>query len=166
MGFTSQVALRAGEEADSAQHGRPRIAQGYLERAMVPQGKVNEVRRLLADGRLSQRGIARLTGVSRGTVGAIASGRRPDYPRERPNGDQWPDVWGPLERCPACGSRVYMPCRACAARSLKVSRPRQGSLASERSEPELRLELKEEHRRRYEQVRVRRWAAERREAIG
>lgn len=133
---------------------------------MIPQSKVNEVRRLLVAGQFSQRQIARLTGVSRGTVGAIASGRRPDYNRQRPNGDLWPDVWGPRERCPGCGLRVYMPCRVCAARSFKASQPRQRSLPGTGREPELRLELKEEHRRRYEQVRAWRRAAEGREVAG
>jgi len=130
---------------------------------MIPQSRVDRVRRLLATGRHSQREIARLTGVSRGTVGAIASGRRPDYPQQKPNSDDWPDVWGPLERCPGCGSRVYMPCRICAARSFQASRSRPGGPSANRPEPELRLELKEEHRRRYEQVRARRRAADRRE---
>jgi len=125
---------------------------------MLPQHKVDEVRRLLAEGRFSQRQIARLTGVSRGSISAIASGRRPDYPGKRA-GEDWIEAWGPLERCPGCGARVYMPCRICAARSFRASHPRQRLVDLRRPEPELRLELKEEHRRRYEQVRARRLAA-------
>ncbi len=44
---------------------------------MLAESLVAHVAELLADGRISQRRIARLTGVSRGTVGAIARGRRP-----------------------------------------------------------------------------------------
>ena len=46
---------------------------------MIGEDTVAEIRRLLADGSLSQRKIAGLTHVSRGTVSAIASGRRPQY---------------------------------------------------------------------------------------
>ena len=46
---------------------------------MIAPGIVAEIRRLLAEEKLSQRKIGRLVGVSRGTVAAIASGTRPDY---------------------------------------------------------------------------------------
>jgi len=53
---------------------------------MLSPAEVEEVRRLLAEGRLSQRQIARLTGISRGTVGAIAQGKRRDpEPRDPPD---------------------------------------------------------------------------------
>jgi transcriptional regulator with XRE-family HTH domain len=50
---------------------------------MIAPSMVDEVRRLLSEGRLSQRAIARRTGISRGTVAAIASGRRPAYGARR-----------------------------------------------------------------------------------
>ena len=73
---------------------------------------VEEIRRLLAAGK-PQREIARLTGVGRGTVGAIASGKRPDYtPRESQNNTTVPPY-----RCLTCGARVNIdPCPACEAR--------------------------------------------------
>ena len=46
---------------------------------MIAQVVVNEIRCLLDEGTLSQRKIARQIGVSRGTVNAIAQGKRPDY---------------------------------------------------------------------------------------
>ena len=75
---------------------------------------VEEIRRLLAEERLSHRQIARLTGVSRGTIGAISMGRRPNYEQLRRN--RRPDPLaptGPPKRCPGCGGMVYMPCRLC-----------------------------------------------------
>lgn len=83
---------------------------------MIPAGVVEEVRRLLAQGRLSQRQIAKRTGVSRGTVAAIASGRRhtsgsrTPLPPEAPPGG-YPR--GKPVRCPGCGALVQMPCLAC-----------------------------------------------------
>ena len=46
---------------------------------MIAPSIANQIKRLLAEGKYSQRKIARMTGVSRGTVGAIAGGKRPDY---------------------------------------------------------------------------------------
>ncbi|MEM9187507.1 MAG: helix-turn-helix domain-containing protein [Planctomycetota bacterium] len=79
---------------------------------MLTTDKVNEVRRLLNEGRLSQRKIAKQLGVSRGTVNALATGRRGDFGREpteaRPES-------GPPKRCPTCGMLVYLPCVYCQA---------------------------------------------------
>ena len=44
---------------------------------MLSVDRIQEVRRLLSQPELSQRTIARMTGVSRATIGAVASGRRP-----------------------------------------------------------------------------------------
>jgi hypothetical protein len=86
---------------------------------MLPEGKVREIEGLLREGRLSQRRIAVVTETSRGTVAKIAQGKRPDYAalrgeRER---DEWPDQ-GEIGRCPGCGARVYLPCRACRMRRI------------------------------------------------
>lgn len=87
---------------------------------MIPRGMVDEIRRMLAGGAHSQRQIARMTGVSRATVGAIASGVRPDYPL-RPPGDEFlmGHECGTPKRCPGCGGRVFLPCRLCYVRRLK-----------------------------------------------
>jgi transcriptional regulator with XRE-family HTH domain len=125
---------------------------------MIAPQIVDEVRRLLAEGRLSQRQIARATGVSRGTVGAIASGRRPDYHNLRPALDE--DLLqptGPPQRCPGCGGMVYLPCRLCRVRRLKAeTSQRPFPPQPPRTEEPLALNLKEEHRLRYEEVRARR----------
>lgn len=126
---------------------------------MIPQCLVDEARRLLAEGRLSQRRIAKKLGISRGTIGAIASGRRPDYPARR--GGESPErlePTGPPERCPGCGGLVFMPCRVCLTRAARARRsaPAPGDAACW-----VALELKPHHRARYEQVRARRREIER-----
>lgn len=78
---------------------------------MLPLSKVQEIRRLLEEGELSQRKIATRVGVSRGTVGALATGKRGDYGRE-PTVEE---PLGPPERCPGCGQLVVMPCVYCRA---------------------------------------------------
>ncbi len=79
---------------------------------MLPPAVVDEIRRLLAEGRLSQRQIARRIGVSRGTVAAIASGRR-RIPAGEASGPPGGYARGKPVRCPGCGARVHMPCLAC-----------------------------------------------------
>jgi len=89
---------------------------------MLAIAKVKEVERLLAAGQLSQRKIAKTTGVSRGIVGAIASGRRPDYETRMLARSEENEPLGPVERCAGCGGRVHMPCRLCRVRKLKAQR--------------------------------------------
>ncbi len=87
---------------------------------MLAPSKVKEVEQLLAEGQLSQRKIAKRTGVSRGTVGAIASGERPDYDeRLRARAEELQPL-GPVERCRTCGGRVHMPCRLCRVRKIRA----------------------------------------------
>ena len=127
---------------------------------MLAPSMVLEIRRLLAEGIFSQRKIARLTGVSRGSVGAIASGKRPDYELRSRVEDKFERPAGPPRRCPTCGGMVYMPCRLCALRRRLAAKGR-----SRRPQPWpqglLGLELRDEHRRRYERVRAWRIQAER-----
>lgn len=85
---------------------------------MLPLATVQEISRLLAEGKLSQRKIAEKLGVSRGTVGAIASGRRGMFGRE-PERDR-PELCCfdvPPERCAGCGAMVYKPCVLCRTRA-------------------------------------------------
>ncbi len=87
---------------------------------MISVYMVNDIRNLLAEGNLSQRKIANQLGVSRGTVSAIACGKRHDYTvrcRQRPHDDFAPT--GPVRRCPECGAMVLMPCLACRIRAMK-----------------------------------------------
>jgi hypothetical protein len=85
---------------------------------MIGETVVAEICHLLEEGRLSQRSIARRAGVSRGTVNAIALGKRPDPTlRRRPESDFVPPS-GSLRRCPSCGGLVQMPCLLCYVRSV------------------------------------------------
>ena len=129
----------------------------------LPQEQVDEVRRLLATGQYSQRRIARMSGVSRGTVLAIATDRRPDYldvpPSEKP-----PDLYRRVtDRCPGCGALALLHCltghcRACQLRQhLQIGQVtgRSSRLSDDLSEGPLGLELAEGDRQRYEQIRRR-----------
>lgn len=86
---------------------------------MLANTLVSEIRGLLADGGLSQRKIAQRAGVSRGTVNAIARGRRPDSTvrgPQPPDDSIAPD--GLPRRCPGCGGMVQMPCLLCYVRAI------------------------------------------------
>lgn len=86
---------------------------------MIASPVVDKIQRLLSDGGLSQRKIALRMGVSRGTVGSIASGKRPDYEaRRRIRKDSFIAPAGPPVRCPGCGGMAQMPCLACHVRGL------------------------------------------------
>ena len=87
---------------------------------MISQAKVQEAELLLAEGKLSQRKIARLVGSSRASVASIADGSRPDYEALRRERGADLEPLGPVERCPECGGKVYMPCRLCRIRRLKA----------------------------------------------
>lgn len=90
---------------------------------MIAPEVVDRIRRMLDQGELSQRGIARRLGVSRGTVNAIALSRRPDYEALwRREADEIPAPSGPPRRCPGCGALVLMPCVACAVRAVQDRR--------------------------------------------
>jgi hypothetical protein len=93
---------------------------------------VQEIDRLLRESTLRQREIAARLNVSRGTVSAIASGRRGLYGKERD------ETHSPLiptslpARCPRCGYRVYPPCIICRIRELRARQLVIEQLAAER----------------------------------
>ena len=90
---------------------------------MILPTVIDEIRRLLREDRLSQREIARQIGVSRGTVSAIARGRRPNGRDRRPTVDDgFVTPTGLPERCPGCGGRVQMPCLLCYIRAKNQRR--------------------------------------------
>ena len=90
---------------------------------MISLAVVDDIKRLLGEGSLSQRKIARRVGVSRGTVNAIARGKRSDYEaRSRKQGDDFLAPSGPPVRCRSCGGMVQMPCLACQVRTMRQSR--------------------------------------------
>ena len=88
---------------------------------MLRLATVEEIQRLLAAGQTSQRKIAKQMGVSRGTVAAIASGRRGIYGREPNSAENELCCFdAPPERCPGCGAMVYMPCLLCRTREYQA----------------------------------------------
>lgn len=93
---------------------------------MLSLYQVTEIKQLLDARQLSQRAIAQKLGVSRGTVHAIASGRRGVHGRESPGACVQTPLAPPV-RCPGCGKRVYLPCVYC--RAVDYAR-RQRSLAA------------------------------------
>lgn len=128
---------------------------------MIPASIVEEIKRLLAQGKWSSRKIARIMGVSRGSVAAIANGRRPDYEARRREREEESEPLGPLGRCSECRAMVHLPCRLCAVRKrMAQGKIRRLVLGAEES---LQVGLQGDHRVRYEQVRRRRMARERRE---
>ncbi len=80
---------------------------------MLTIEQVGEVKRLLDEGRLSRRGIARAVGVSRGTVDKIANGKRGLV--GTPPAEGLLERSAIAQRCPGCGGRVFMPCVYCEA---------------------------------------------------
>jgi hypothetical protein len=82
---------------------------------------IREIDRLLQEGKLSQRQIALHLHVSRGTVSAIATGRRGLYGNDD---DYRPAPGSPPARCGGCGYRVYLPCRICEIRKVKYNHSR------------------------------------------
>ena len=121
---------------------------------MISDERITEVRHLLAEGKLSQRKIAIQTGVSRGTVSAVANGKRPDY-KPKPPEDEFDLPPGPKGRCGECGGMVYMPCRLCLTRK-RIAKEKPIRRIDTRPIEPLGLELRGECRRRYEAVRARR----------
>jgi transcriptional regulator with XRE-family HTH domain len=114
---------------------------------LIPSSKVREVRRLLAEYELSQRKIAKVVGISRGTVNAIASGKR----RDRPDDDDFLLNTGPKVRCTTCGGMVDIPCRLCVAREALKNAER--PVGQNDPEEDVQLELRPEHQKGYDEVR-------------
>ena len=125
---------------------------------MIPAWKVLAIETLLTEGRLSQRQIAKQLKVWRGTVSAIADQSRPDYASlGRSPETELPQPVGPPKRCPHCGARVQLPCRACRIRAVVRHAPgAPRPLYPNGREEGLRLILNDAHRARYEEVRARR----------
>ncbi len=118
---------------------------------MIAPSVIDEILRLLAESSLSQRRIAEITNVSRGTVNAVARGKRRAHRCPWPD---WEEPTGPLERCSKCGAMATTPCHACRVRELvHGGRARPNPV---RSDVRLGLDLRDPHRRRYEEVRRRR----------
>ena len=103
---------------------------------MLTDQQVGEVQQLLKRG-LSQREIARQLKISKGSVGAIAHGRRridPPQPLQLA-----PPAAGRVARCGDCGVLVELPCVACQARRYANRRKFLLALAANRPPRTLRL---------------------------
>jgi hypothetical protein len=113
---------------------------------MLAATMVAEVRRLLDEGEHCQRKIAQLLGISRGTVLAIARRRRDRLPGQ---GEE-----GPMVRCAGCGGMITIaPCQLCRARRIRRHNPRAAVQAgADECRDSLAVDLRREHRRRYEEV--------------
>jgi hypothetical protein len=86
---------------------------------MISQQVIDEARQLLLEGQLSQRCIAERLHISRGTVNALAIGRRGAYGRETATA---PPRQVRSTRCPGCGGLVYLPCVLCRTRRFIAER--------------------------------------------
>ena len=85
---------------------------------MISTTVIDEIRRMLSEGHLSQRKIASQIGVSRGTVNAIALGRRMGQTGRGPQeNDGFIPPAGAAIRCNGCGAKVQMPCLVCYIRN-------------------------------------------------
>jgi hypothetical protein len=83
---------------------------------MLPIALVNEIDHMIRERKLSHRKIASHLGISRGTVSAIASGRRGLHGRETIGPYTASVPTSAPTRCPECGYRVYLPCLVCRTR--------------------------------------------------
>lgn len=116
---------------------------------MLAPEKVDEIKLLLGEKKLSQRKIAKLTGVSRVVIHRIATGKRnvqnvtkqPEWDADR--------YKRPFERCPVCGGLVQLPCIACIVKSLRNDNSYRYDKGTT-----LGLELEDDHRKRYLQVKA------------
>jgi predicted XRE-type DNA-binding protein len=130
------------------------FAHSLKDQTMIAPKIAAEIRRLLDTQTLSQRKIAAIVGVSRGTVGSFAAGRQRNESRSKID-----EPSGPPTRCPGCGSLVYLPCLLCLARKERQQHRKRASTAYVSGD----LDLRPEHRQRYEEVRRQRIATERTE---
>ena len=126
---------------------------------MISDKDLAKIEGFLRESNLSQRAIARLTGINRNTVNRIAQGKRPNFQtlqkdRKRKLQNEVQYRRGKPRRCKECGGMVCMPCHLCAIRK-KTLKGQKGILAAcvrYQIEP-LGIELDGEERRRYKQLR-------------
>jgi hypothetical protein len=114
-----------------------------------------------------QRWVARRVGISRGTVNAIALGRRAEDASQRAARQREARQQAPLTmeiHCKQCGGCGAVPCPICAARQQRAKR----TAAQRRAEvvavaacpPLVGLDLRPEHRARYGPIHRRKMAEE------
>jgi hypothetical protein len=94
---------------------------------MLSQQVIDEARRLLFEGQMSQRQIAEQLHISRGTVNALSLGQRGAYGRETATAQPMPIR---IARCRGCGGLVYLPCILCRTRRFIEERQRANRVMS------------------------------------
>jgi hypothetical protein len=138
------------------------------EQRMIRLATAEEIDRLLRGQKLSQRKIAVLVRVSRGTVSNVKHypakyGLRSDCPHE----DEEPveASAGPKVRCAGCGGMVCLPCIACRDRAVLASARR--SPGDEDANPDaLNHDFHGEAQARYEELRKTRQLQDLNQATG
>lgn len=127
---------------------------------MVDPLKIEHVKLLLRspDRPFTQREISRVTGVSRGVIARVVAGKRPDY-HLRPIAAAEPPR--PTRKCPTCGAKTELPCRACEIRRQLATLGLHVRRNGPDPEGPLALELRPADRARYEKVRARKQQEER-----
>ncbi len=108
---------------------------------MLADSLITEIRKMLDSGAMSQREIARRLKVSRGTVGAVALGKRKAAIERTATAARaaFKHPRGMPIRCPSCGAKTQMPCLACYVRKFLASRKEEkrsvigGQLSAKRS---------------------------------
>lgn len=99
---------------------------------MLSAVRERQIRMLLAEGKLSQRVVANLTGASRATVNAIARGRRNvGFQSSTDTAAVFARRQRP-QRCPGCGGMVYLPCHLCRVRRYLLANRVKRSAAHQR----------------------------------
>jgi len=151
------LATSRGRLEDAVAAGRDRI--GEEASVVLDPAREREAADLLAAGRLSQRAIGREAKVSRGTVGAMASGRRePDLSRraaaKKLAAESHDVMTVPGEaKCSNCGVQItFRPCHACRIRLLLYAAGHRAP-PPEPDEP-LTLALRDEDLASYEGLRA------------
>lgn len=149
---------------------------------MLSFAMVEEIRRLLAEGDLSQRKIARKLGVSRGSVAQILHGKHCSLRSQASPSSVPPRPTGPPQHCRTCGGMVYMPCWRCHIRAVWAQERSRSAVdaaellasGSDLPLPEVQLDppadltplLEEAERLRYEEIRLRPESSEEGAAAG
>lgn len=113
--------------------------------------QVQEVMRL-AGKKKSQRAISAKVGISRNVVASIIQGCAGHGEAAASGDGASPDPIPPRKRCSVCGNHVELPCRICQARRFRQRRPPRTDDPEPGPSDQLQLELKPQHRARYEKV--------------
>lgn len=111
---------------------------------MLDRDTAQKILDLLSDG-ISMREVARRLGVSKATVANVRDGKGIWF--DEPKKPEITAGKGEPERCPECGRLVVMPCIACQVTVV-------GFVTKDAPKVTAEIELKPEHRRRYEQVKA------------